>query len=128
MLFHPTKIKLILLLSVSFLLALSVNSLAVDKYAPTWESVTQHDNPEWFRDAKFGIYFHWGIYSVPAFGNEWYPHYMYNEKSNRHDIFKHHIEVHGGAEKFGYKDFLPMFKAEKFDPDSWAKLFKKSGA
>lgn len=128
MLFHHTKIKLILLLSVSFLLALSGNSLAVNKYAPTWESVTQHDNPEWFRDAKFGIYFHWGIYSVPAFGDEWYPHFMYNEKNNRHDIFKHHIEVHGGAEKFGYKDFLPMFKAEKFDPDSWAKLFKKSGA
>ena len=81
--------------------------------------------PEWFKDAKFGIFIHWGVYSVPAFGNEWYPRNMYVKGSPE---FEFHIENFGKHLEFGYKDFIPQFKAEKFDPKSWAELFKESGA
>ncbi|HDY88424.1 MAG TPA: alpha-L-fucosidase [bacterium] len=95
------------------------------KYEPTWESLRQHTTPEWFKDAKFGIYFHWGAYSVPAFDNEWYPRHMYQKDSK---VFEFHRENFGPQSEFGYKDFIPMFKAENFNPDEWAELFKKAGA
>ena len=94
-------------------------------YQPRWESLIQHPTPDWFRDAKFGIYFHWGVYSVPAYGNEWYPRNMYREET---DIYKHHRETYGPQDKFGYKDFIPMFTAEHFNAEEWVKLFKKAGA
>jgi Alpha-L-fucosidase len=81
--------------------------------------------PEWYRDAKFGVFIHWGINSVPAFGSEWYPRDMYRLDSEE---YKHHIATYGPLDKFGYKDFIPMFKAERFDPSAWARLFKESGA
>jgi alpha-L-fucosidase len=90
-----------------------------------WESLQKYEVPEWYKDAKFGIFIHWGAYSVPAFGNEWYPRNMYVPGSPE---YKHHIATYGPQDKFGYKDFLPMFKAEHFDPAAWAELFKKSGA
>lgn len=95
------------------------------KYEPSWDSLTQHPDPEWFRDAKFGIYFHWGPYSVPAYKTEWYSHYMYVPG---HACNTHHVETYGPLNEFGYKDFIPMFTAEKFDPDAWVTLFKKAGA
>jgi alpha-L-fucosidase len=88
-------------------------------------SPLQHECPEWFRDAKFGIYYHWGIFSVPAFATEWYPHWMY--RVGRPE-YEHHIKTYGTLDKFGYKDFLPMFKAEKWDPDAWTSLFIDAGA
>jgi alpha-L-fucosidase len=94
-------------------------------YRADWESLKNYDAPEWYKDAKFGIFIHWGVYSVPAFGNEWYPRNMYREGS---DEFKHHIATYGPQDKFGYKDFIPMFKAEHFDPAAWAELFRRSGA
>ena len=95
-------------------------------YAADWESLKKHNPaPEWFRDAKFGIYFHWGVYCVPAFGSEWYPRHMHD--TNRPE-YKHHMETHGDPTRFGYADFVPMFKAEKFDADEWADLFVKAGA
>jgi len=94
-------------------------------YEPTWESLTKHPDPKWFADARFGIYFHWGVYSVPAYSSEWYSRNMY---IGGHPANKHHLEKHGPLSRFGYKDFIPMFKAEKFDPDEWAALFKKAGA
>ena len=94
-------------------------------YEPAWDSITQHTVPEWFRDAKFGIYAHWGPYSVPAHGTEWYPHYMYNPDS---DFYKWHKQHFGDPAEFGYKDFIPMFKAENFDAEQWAELFQKAGA
>jgi len=90
-----------------------------------WESLQKYEVPEWYQDAKFGIFIHWGIYSVPAFGNEWYPRNMYNVGT---DEYKHHIATYGPQDKFGYKDFIPMFKAEHYDPAAWAKLFKEAGA
>src|SRR2546429_2871466 len=84
--------------------------VAAGPFAATWESLKGYSIPEWYKDAKFGIFIHWGAYSVPAFGNEWYPRNMYREGSEE---YKHHIATYGRQDKFGYKDFLPMFKAEK---------------
>lgn len=84
-----------------------------------------YESPEWFRDAKFGIFIHWGVYSVPAYHNEWYPREMYIKGSK---VYNHHIATYGAHNEFGYKDFIPMFKAEKFDPDAWVELFKEAGA
>jgi alpha-L-fucosidase len=94
-------------------------------FRPEWESLNKYDVPDWYRDAKFGIFIHWGAYSVPAFGNEWYPRMMYVKDSTE---YKHHIETYGPQDKFGYKNFIPMFKAEHFDATTWAELFKKAGA
>jgi alpha-L-fucosidase len=90
-----------------------------------WESLSKYETPDWYKDAKLGIFIHWGVYSVPAFGNEWYPRNMYREGS---DEYKHHLATYGPLTKFGYKDFIPMFRAEQFDPKAWAALFKESGA
>ena len=97
------------------------------KYSPAWESLRQFAAPQWLRDAKFGIYTHWGVYSVPACppNATWYPYNMYRKGTEQ---YEHHLKTYGGAEKFGYKDFIPMFGAEKFDPDEWAEIFKNSGA
>ena len=96
-----------------------------ERYQANWESLKTYQTPEWFRDAKFGIFIHWGVYSVPAFGSEWYPRQMYIQGS---DEFKYHIQHFGPQNKFGYKDFIPMFRAEQFNADAWAELFKQSGA
>lgn len=94
-------------------------------FKDTWESLGQFQVPAWYRDAKFGIFIHWGIYSVPAFANEWYSRCMYIEGDR---AFEHHVQTYGPQSKFGYKDFIPMFKAEKFSADAWADLFQKAGA
>jgi|HubBroStandDraft_1064217.scaffolds.fasta_scaffold30707_2 alpha-L-fucosidase len=94
-------------------------------FRPDWESLQKYEVPDWYKDAKFGIFIHWGVYSVPAFGSEWYPRDMYREDSEEH---KHHLATYGPVDKFGYKDFVPMFKAEHFDPSAWARLFKEAGA
>ncbi len=104
---------------------------AVDKIAqegpfkPDWDSLKQYRIPEWYQDAKFGIFIHWGLYSVPAFGNEWYPRNSYKQGTPE---FKHQVETYGPQTKFGYKDFIPQFKAQSFDAKAWAALFKESGA
>ncbi len=108
-----------------FCLQLSSTAQQQPRFQPTWESLDHYQIPDWFRDAKFGIFIHWGVYSVPAFESEWYPREMYLKDSKE---FKHHIETYGPQNKFGYKDFIPMFKAEKFDAEKWVDLFKKSGA
>ncbi len=90
-----------------------------------WESLRSFSVPDWYIDGKFGIFIHWGVYCVPAFGSEWYPRQMYLPGSVE---YQHHIETYGPQTKFGYKDFIPQFKAEAFDPAGWANLFKKAGA
>jgi alpha-L-fucosidase len=94
-------------------------------YKDTVESLSNYHVPDWYQKIKFGIFIHWGIYSVPAYGNEWYPRNMYIKDSNE---YKHHIKTYGNHKDFGYKDFIPMFKAEKFNPDEWAELFAQAGA
>lgn len=94
-------------------------------YKDTWESLSRYQVPEWYRNAKFGIFIHWGIYSVPAFGSEWYSRNMYIKDSGE---YRHHIETFGKHTEFGYKDFIPMFTAERFNPEEWAELFRQAGA
>jgi alpha-L-fucosidase len=95
------------------------------QFEPTWESLKQWTTPQWFMDDKLGIFIHWGVYSVPAFDNEWYARNMYQQG---HIAHQHHANTWGERTKFGYKDFVPMFKAEKFDPAAWVELFKQAGA
>jgi alpha-L-fucosidase len=96
------------------------------EYAPDWESLSAHAaSPEWFRNAKLGIYFHWGVYSVPAYSSEWYPRNMHIAG---HDVYRHHLETYGHPSEFGYHDFVPMFTASQFDAAEWADLFQKAGA
>ncbi len=94
-------------------------------FAPNWDSLGAYRVPAWYRDAKFGIFIHWGVFSVPAFGNEWYPRNMYQQGSAE---FKHHIATYGPQSQFGYKDFIPLFRAEHFDADAWIDLFARAGA
>ncbi|MGA0567378.1 alpha-L-fucosidase [Rathayibacter sp. KR2-224] len=94
-------------------------------YEATWESLQQYRPPRWYSDAKFGIFLHWGAYSVPAFDNEWYPRNMYRQGS---PVFEHHVARYGAQKDFGYKDFIPHFRMERFDPAEWAALFKRAGA
>ncbi|MDZ8118790.1 alpha-L-fucosidase [Pontiella sp. NLcol2] len=97
-----------------------------EKYEPTWKSLAKHEaEPEWLKDAKLGIYFHWGPYSVPAYGNEWYPRWMHFENRNE---YKHHLATYGKPSEFGYHDFVPLFTGEHFDAAEWAELFRKAGA
>ncbi len=98
-------------------------------FQPDWENIAQHYKfPDWFSDGKFGIFIHWGVYAVPAFSNEWYPRNMYQKNSDNPAVYNYHLEKYGPQDKFGYKDFIPMFRAEKFNADKWAQLFKAAGA
>ena len=114
---------------------------------PTWSSLqANYAVPDWFKGAKFGIFMHFGIFSVPAHGNEWYEKFLYagGDDNVLKVLFGRdmalgindgprstrawHTEHFGPPDKFGYKDFIPLFKAEHFDADAWATLFKKAGA
>ena len=98
---------------------------AAGPFAPAWPSLEKFQVPDWYQDGKFGIFIHWGVYSVPAFGNEWYPRNMYKQDEK---AFAHHIATFGPQSRFGYKDFIPRFTAERFDAARWAALFKAAGA
>ena len=109
----------------------SILSLSKDSfcqtYQPTWESLDSRPVPQWFKDGKFGIFIHWGVYSVPAYstvGNyaEWYQNGLENGDSAR---IKFHKEKYGNGI---YYDLANDFKAELFNPDEWAKIFEESGA
>ncbi len=94
-------------------------------FKPTWESFTEYDIPKWYHDAKFGIFIHWGVYSVPAHNGEWYPRKMYLQDDEE---YSYHKENFGDHTEFGYKDFIPQFTAENFDADAWLKVVKDAGA
>ena len=117
--------------AVGLLLVLATIRLTVadTPYQPKWESLQHHKIPDWFRDAKFGIYTHWGPVTVGAEdgpgGVQWYGRNMYVEKS---PTFAYHRKKYGDQNEFGYKDIIPLFKAEKFNADKWAELFAQSGA
>jgi alpha-L-fucosidase len=102
-----------------------------ETFAPSWRSLRTHVTPQWFKDAKFGIYTHWGVYSVPACGKNgsWYPYNMYRPDTARDRAqYDYHVKTYGPPSEFGYKDFIPMLTGEKFDPDEWAELFANAGA
>lgn len=134
--FDMNKMKIFnLTVIVAMLFANMVYSQDVDQnktYEANWESLAKYNtHPEWFKDAKFGIYFHWGPYSVPAYSTEWYPRFMYMPKRGNewgNDVFAHHEKTYGKIGEFDYHDFIPMFKGENFDAKEWAILFKNAGA
>ncbi|MFC1529399.1 alpha-L-fucosidase [Gemmatimonadota bacterium] len=117
------------------LLFLLISRPAVaQQYEATWESLDSRPIPAWFNEAKFGIFIHWGVYSVPAYRPlsdrlyasyaEWY----YARVLDDHENGGHEFHVANYGEDFEYRDFAPLFRAELFDPDLWADLFKRSGA
>lgn len=91
-----------------------------------WASLNKYLQPQWYKDAKFGIFIHWGVYAVPAAENEWYPRNMYIPTEGAYKNFREHFAK--GDESKGYKDLVPLFRAEHFDAKVWAQLFKDSGA
>ncbi|MFY0607690.1 MAG: alpha-L-fucosidase [Cyclobacteriaceae bacterium] len=107
----------------------TANTAPIEKeeiYSADWESLANHNaTPEWFSDSKLGIYFHWGVYSVPAYGTEWYPYFLY--RNDKPDFAAYHEAKYGKLEEFGYHDFIPMFTAENFDAEEWADLFDQAG-
>ncbi len=108
------------------LACLAASAGSAQKFKADWKSLSKHEAaPEWLKDAKLGIYFHWGVYAVPAFGNEWYPCKMHHADD---PIYAHHVETYGDPAQFGYHDFVPRFTGEHFDPEEWADLFQKAGA
>ncbi len=113
-------------LIIALCLAFSAISLS-SQVLPTWESINQRGYPQWFSDAKLGIFIHWGIYSVPAFASkEGYAEWYYRGLMTNDDRKAFQERVYG--KDFQYEDFVPMWKAELWNPDEWAELFKKSGA
>jgi len=103
---------------------------AETKYEPDWSSLDKRPCPEWFLDAKFGIFIHWGLYSVPGWGvrgeyAEWYWNKMANKKPDN-KWWQYHQRVYGAD--FDYSNFAPLFRCENFDPDQWADVFARSGA
>jgi alpha-L-fucosidase len=94
------------------------------KYQPEWASLETHQTPEWFRDAKFGIWAHWGPQCVEGSG-DWMARSMYMEGSRE---YKWHVEHYGHPSEFGFKDILPLFKAEKWDPEKLVERYKRCGA
>lgn len=93
------------------------------KFKDDWKSLSQHKTPEWYKNGRFGIFIHWGVYSVPAFGNEWYPRRMYDIAD---PVRAFHVAKYG--KNFEYRQFIDMFDPEKFDAAKWAQLFSASGA
>jgi alpha-L-fucosidase len=113
------------------LLLKSVNdTVSAGPFRDDWESLQRQSVPAWYRDAKFGIFVHWGVFSVPAFGSEWYSRNMYlpHDSDPNDKDFAHHIATYGPQSRFGYKDFIPQFRMEHFDPGAWASLFRRAGA
>jgi alpha-L-fucosidase len=93
-------------------------------FEPTFESLTQYQAPDWFRDAKFGIWSHWGPQSVPMYG-DWYARHMYVQDSPQ---YLYHIRHYGHPSKFGYKDICARWQAERFEPGELMRLYKRAGA
>lgn len=94
-------------------------------YHADWNSLTEWSAPDWFLQKRFGIFIHWGLYSIAAHANEWYSRNMYIKEKEE---WEYHRKTYGDHREFGYKDFIPMFAAEKFNPREWMKLFKEAGA
>jgi len=130
---NPTRLFIVLALLAAVLIGCAhtvhARTSGARRYESTWESLTKHTDPEWFRDAKFGIYTHWGPVTVGAEdgpgGVQWYGRNMYVPDS---PTFKYHRKRFGDQNKVGYKDIVPLFNPKKFDAEAWAELFAAAGA
>ncbi|EMR67102.1 putative glycoside hydrolase family 29 protein [Eutypa lata UCREL1] len=109
-------------------------TFGISQYEPTYESIYQHETPQWFNDGKYGIFIHWGVYSVPAWGNsgeresyaEWYWWWLNLGAGDSIQVWEHHRDTYG--ENLVYDDFIPEFTASEFDPKEWVDLFVDAGA
>ncbi|MBI9017311.1 MAG: alpha-L-fucosidase [Phycisphaerae bacterium] len=118
------SVAIVLLVVFGFVMQVS----AAD-FKPSWDSLSKQPIPEWLKDAKFGVYTHWGIYSVPAHGGPDYVKNLYGGPGvNDKGVYEYHVEKYGEIKDFGYKDFIPMFKAPKFNADEWVGLMHEAGA
>jgi alpha-L-fucosidase len=121
-------LMLVFSVSVASLLLLTCCKTDTNKesiiFNSSWESLEQYQCPEWFRDAKFGLWSHWDGYVVTEAG-DWYARNMYIQGSSQ---YKYHLENYGHPSQFGYKDVIELWKADKFHPDSLVALFKEAGA
>ncbi|AOS44588.1 Alpha-L-fucosidase [Lacunisphaera limnophila] len=99
-------------------------------FEPTWSSLHAYEAPAWFRDAKFGIFMHWGVQSLPAAANDgWYARHLYlQEGAPWGNAYAHHLKTYGHPSQFGFKDMIPLWKAERWDPDALVKFYKEIGA
>ena len=117
--------QLLQLMILTILLStLPAGHLFSQPFEPTDQSFSHYQYPEWFRDAKFGIWAHWGPQAVPRHG-DWYARQMYEEGSAD---YKYHVAHYGHPSKFGYKEIIPLWKAERWDPEKLMALYKKAGA
>jgi alpha-L-fucosidase len=136
-------VKLLSILISILLFEIFLHCGSTDKihYEPNWESLSQWNVPQWFENAVLGIYCHWSVYSVPGYrfdsGSEqvdsglWYGMFMYipnDSEEPNYGVYDFHRKTYGDPAEFGYHDLIPLFKAEKWDPDAWAKLYKEAGA
>ncbi len=94
------------------------------RYHPDWDSLAQHPVPAWYREKRLGIFLHWGVFSVPAY-HDWYARNMYIRDSEE---YRYHLEHYGDPKDFPFRNFIPDFTMDKFDPQQWAKLFREAGA
>lgn len=99
------------------------NVIENGKYKADWASLSKYGVPDWYKEAKFGVFIHWGIYCVPAYFSEWYCRMMYYRGN---PVYWHHRKKYG--KNFNYRDFIPMFTADKFDADCWVDAVKNCGA
>jgi alpha-L-fucosidase len=98
--------------------------MATGPFEPTWPSLSKYETPDWFRNAKFGIWAHWGPQCEPEHG-DWYARGMYEEGS---DHYKYHVAKYGHPSKFGFKDVIHAWRAQRWNPDELVGLYKKAGA
>lgn len=111
-------------LSTGCLLFLALAAPSTGRYAPNWRSLDTRPTPAWYDEAKIGIFLHWGVFSVPSFGSEWF---WWDWQGAKVPAFREFMK-RNYRPGFTYQDFAPQFKAEFFDPDRWAEIFKKAGA
>ncbi|MEC8405329.1 MAG: alpha-L-fucosidase [Verrucomicrobiota bacterium] len=135
---YPLNLTVLIILA-SLVVSVPANDLLAKTYEANWESIDSRETPQWYPDAKFGIFIHWGLYSVPAFSTrgtyaEWYWHAKEGDQTGKHQAAvsqgsatrEFHNRVYG--EDFEYADFRQLFTCEMYDPDQWATVFKRSGA
>ncbi|XP_042302381.1 plasma alpha-L-fucosidase [Sceloporus undulatus] len=120
----PTVALLLLLLLLLVLLLGASSSSSFSRYEASWESLDSRPLPEWFDGAKLGLFIHWGLFSVPSFGSEWFWWYWQKEKREPYVTFMKKNYRPG----FTYEDFAPLFTAEFFDANQWADILRASGA
>lgn len=134
--------KILAIIGFALLIACSANKKQDEtvKFKENWESLKNYEIPQWMKDAKFGIFIHWGPNSVAELHTDWYPRWMYSDKGHiniqtgeikagkPHAAYLYHKEKFGDQKDFGYKDLIPMWTMENFNPAEWVSLFKEAGA